>query len=454
MAVATTDPIRLPPGPRVPNIVSVVILTALKHRWVLVLGRRYGGTFTMNLPVFGNIVVISDPILIKDVFSTSSDLIERPTTLLGPVFGPGSTFSLTGKDHLMRRRLVLPAFHGRGVRSYEHIVEEEVMKETADWPEGREFETLETMSRLTLNSILRAMFGEDKDVLDELRSLLPAMVSLGSRLRMVPSVAGRDFGRWSPGGRLLRLRRRFDTVVKTLIAKARADPALEERSDMLAVLLQARYENGEPIPDQHIADELLTLVVAGHETTASQLAWIVERMRRHPELMSRLADEVDAGGSELRQATIFEVQRTRSIFEATTRSVKKRVRLGDWVLPPGTTVQIDFHLAHESEENFPDAASFNPDRFVGTSPKPFRWIPFGGGVNRCVGAGFAAMEMDVAVRTLLREFRFAPTDAPGERLQNRGFSIAPAQGARAVVYRRTAAASGNRVSMSVADHGS
>ena len=170
--------------------------------------------------------------------------------------------------------------------------------------------------------------------------------------------------------------------------------------------------------------------------------------------MSRLADEVDAGGSELRQATIFEVQRTRPNIEGSIRCAKERIRLGDWVLPAGTNVLIDFQLAHESEENFPDAASFNPDRFLGASPKPFRWIPYGGGVNRCVGAGFAAMEMDVALRTLLREFRFAPTDAPAERRQNRGVSIAPARGARAVVYRRTAAASGDRVSVSVADHGS
>ena len=154
-----------------------MFLTALWHRWLLALGRRYGGTFTINLPIFSKMVVISDPILVKDVFSTSSDLIERPTNLLGPVFGPGSTFSLTGKEHLERRRLVLPAFHGKGVRSYEHIVEEEVMSETASWPEGREFETLESMSRLTLNSILRAVFGEEEDVLDELRRLLPAMVT-------------------------------------------------------------------------------------------------------------------------------------------------------------------------------------------------------------------------------------------------------------------------------------
>ena len=171
-----------------------------------VLGRRYGGTFTINLPFFGKTVFISDALLVKGIFSTSDDLIERPTNVLGPVFGPGSTFSLTGKEHLKRRKLVLPAFHGKGVRSYEHIVEEEVMNETANWPEGREFETLETMGRLTLNSILRAMFGEEGDVLDELRSIMPAMVTLASFVHLMPSIVGRDFGRWSPGGRLSRLR--------------------------------------------------------------------------------------------------------------------------------------------------------------------------------------------------------------------------------------------------------
>src|SRR3954454_3388681 len=453
MATATIEPVRLPPGPRVPKMVQgIAFLTALCEV-VPALSRRYGDTFTINLPALGKMVVISDPILVKDVFSTSSDLIERPTNL-GRVFGPGSTFSLNGDEHLERRRLLLPPFHGKRVSTYERIVEEEVMREIATWPEGREFKTLPSMMRLTLNAILRAVFGAQGSVLEELRVALPAAITLGSPLHVLPPIVRRDFGRWSPGGRLLEYRRRIDAVIDSLIADARADPAFEERSDVLSLLLQARYENGDPIPDRHIADELLTVVAAGHETTASQLAWTVERLRRHPEVLSRLADEVDAGGSELRQATIFEVQRTRSIFEATTRCVKKRIRLGDWVLPPGTTVLVDIQLAHESEENFLDAASFNPDRFVGTSPKPFRWIPFGGGVNRCVGAGFAAMEMDVALRTLLREFRFAPTDAPGERLQNRGFSNAPGRGARAVFYRRTAAASGDRVSMSVADHGS
>ena len=452
MATATTEPIRLPPGPRIPKTIQGIAFLTAMCEVVPALGRRYGSTFTINLPVFGKTVMISDPILVKDLFGTSSDLVERPTNL-GHVFGPGSTFSLNGPEHLERRRLVLPAFHGKRVGSYERIVEEEVMRETASWPEGREFEVLPSTSRLTLNAILRAVFGEEEHALDELRRLLPATITVGSVLHQLPSVVGRDFGRWSPGGRLLRYRRRIDAVIDSLIAKARADPNFEERTDVLALLLQARYENGDPIPDRHIADELLTLVAAGHETTASQLAWVVERLRRHPELLARLVDEVDAGGSELRQATIFEVQRTRSTIEASLRRAKERIRLGDWVLPEGTQVFVNFQLAHESEENFPDAASFNPDRFLGTNPKPFRWIPYGGGVNRCVGAAFANMEMDIALRTLLREFRFEPTDAAGERRFYRGVAIVPARGGRAVVYRRTAAVLGDRDAVSVADHG-
>ncbi|MBV8350592.1 MAG: cytochrome P450, partial [Mycolicibacterium sp.] len=216
----------------------------------------------------------------------------------------------------------------------------------------------------------------------------------------------------------------------------------------------ARYENGEPLPDRHIADEMLTLLASGHETTASSLAWAVERLRRHPQLLSRLTDEVDAGGSELRQATIWEVQRTRPVLDGTTRRTKTRIRLGDWVIPENTTLIFNIRQAHAAEESFPDAASFNPDRFMGTVPKPFAWIPFGGGVNRCVGAAFANMEIDVALRTMLRELRFAPTDAPGERQRWRGVATAPARGGRAVVYRRTTTAPSHADSAAVADHGS
>ncbi len=247
----------------------------------------------------------------------------------------------------------------------------------------------------------------------------------------------RDLGPWSPWGRHLRYRRRFDAIVNSLIANARVDPGLQERKDVLALLVQAHYDNGEPIPDRHIADEMLTLVVSGHETTAGSLAWAVERVRRHPQLLRRLTEEVDAGGSDLRQATISEVQRVRPVLDAFVRRTKTRIRMGDWVIPEGTNLVFSLPLIHDSEESFPDATSFNPDRFVG-APKPGAWIPFGGGVNRCVGAAFATMESDITLRTLLREFHFVPTDAPDERGRWRGVANVPARGARAVVYRRTA----------------
>jgi cytochrome P450 len=417
--------------------------------------RRWGTPFTVNLPVLGQAVVVSDPTLLKDLFSTSFDLVERPIDLLSlsEVFGPGSTFSLVGDEHLARRRLLAPPFHGSRLKSYESIIEKEVMREIANWPEGREFKTLEPMLRLTLGSILRAVFGAEGAALDELRVLMPALVTLGSRIVMLPTMLRRDFGRWSPKGRFLQYRRRFDAVIDELIANARTDPALEERSDVLALLVQARDENGEPIPDRHIADELLTFVAAGHETTASELAFALERLLRHPRLLSRLADEVDAGGSELRLATISEALRTRPSIDGTLRRTKKRIRLGEWVLPENTTVIIYNELTHMSEENFRDAASFDPDRFVGTNPPPFKWIPFGGGVNRCPGASFANIEMDVTLRTLLREFRFAPTDAAGERRRNRGVAWVPARGGRAVVYRRANSASRDAGSVSSANHG-
>jgi cytochrome P450 len=310
------------------------------------------------------------------------------------------------------------------------------------------------MTRLTLNAIMRATFGERADALDELRIVIPPLITLGSLLQRMPPVVRREYGRWSPGSKLAAYRRRFDVVIDELIAEARAESSLADRGDMLALLLQARYEDGQPISDRHIADELLTLVAAGHETTASQLAWAVERLRRHPEVMTRLTEEVDAGGSDLRQATIYEIQRVRPTIAASLRTTKARVRVGDWVLPPDTSIMVDFQLAHESDTNYTDPEAFNPDRFIGGPPPSFRWVPFGGGINRCVGASFAHMEMDITLRTLFREFRFTATDAPDESRNFRGVALAPGKGARAVVYRRTNPAASDRDSVSVADHGS
>jgi cytochrome P450 len=458
MATATTEPVRLPPGTRVPKPIQTLQFLVSNHAMFSGLSRRYDSDVVrVNLPRNNHAVVINDPVLAKELFNTGTELVERPPSgagSIGEAFGPGSTFSLAGDEHRERRKLLAPPLHGKRMRSYDRIIEEEVTREIATWTEGREFETLEPMLRITVGAILRAVFGAEGPALEELRETVPAMVTLGSLLVVCPPIMRKDLGPWSPWGRFLKQRRRFDAVIASLIAEARADPYIGDRNDVLALLLQARYEDGEPISDEHIKDELLTLLGSGHETTASSLAWALERLSRHPELMTRLAEEADAGGSELRQATIWEVQRTRPVLDGTTRRTKTRIRLGDWVLPEGTNIIISIKLAHDSEESFPDAGSFNPDRYMGTNAKPVAWIPFGGGVNRCVGAAFANMESDVVLRMLLREFRFVPTDAPGERARWRGVATVPAKGARAMVHRRTDKPSYGAVSVSAADRGS
>jgi cytochrome P450 len=433
---ATTDPVRLPPAPRIPKIVQGLAFATARDWAVALMARRYGSAFTLNLPIFGKTVVISERALVKDLFTTSTDLVGFASNL-GTVLGPGSSFSLDGEAHRDRRKLLVPPFNGKRMQGYEQIVEEEVLREIAEWPEGQEFETLRPMMRITLNAILRTVFGAEGAAFDELRQLLPPAVAVGSRLAVLPHIARRDLGRWSPGSRFKRFRRRYDEIVESLIADALADPGLGQRGDVLSLLFQARYEDRTSISRQHVADELLTLLTAGHETTATTLAWTIERLRRHPGLLARLTDEVDAGGSALRQATIWEVQRTRPVIDATTRTTRRRIRLGEWVIPERHAVIVSIALAHKSELNFADPYSFNPDRFVGNPPDNYAWIPFGGGVRRCIGATFANMEMNVTLRTLLREFEFATTDSAGEQRHSRGVAAAPARGGRAVVYRRS-----------------
>jgi cytochrome P450 len=436
MAQATTEPVRLPPGPRTPRSVQGLKFLTSRRSSVGTLARRYGPAFSLNLPIFGKTVMISDPVLVKDLFTTGGDLVGRATNL-GEVLGPGSTFSLDGEEHRERRKLLVPPFHGKRMAGYESIVEEEVLREIAGWPEGVEFETLPGMMRITLNAILRAVFGAEGAAFDELRELLPQAVLVGSRLAVLPPFFRRDLGSRSPGAKMRRYRRRYDEIIDTLIAEARADPAFEDRTDVLSLMLRARHEDGSAISNRHIADELLTLLTAGHETTATTLAWAIERIRRHPELLARLREEADAGGSELRQATIWEVQRVRPVIDGTSRRTLQRIRLGEWVIPENHVVMVSIALAHASRDRFPDPSGFNPDRFIGVPPDNYTWIPFGGGIRRCIGAAFANMEMTVTLRTLLRELTFEPTSAPGEAYHSRGIANAPGDGGRAVVHRRS-----------------
>ena len=427
-----------PDGPSLPRFVQGGMALAAPLRTMRRLRERYGPAFTIDVPIFGKAVVISDPAEVKQLFTTSPEIADNLDINLGRVLGPNSFFALSGDAHKRQRKLLVPPFHGRRLRAYEAIVEEEAVREMATWPEDREFVTLDSMMRITLNAILRAVFGADGAELAALRELLPAMVKLGSRLAVLP-IPRTDLGRWSPWGRGLAYRREYDAIVGRLIAAGRQDPRLDDRDDVLALMLQSRYDDGAGLSRDEIADQLLTLLTAGHETTATTLAWAVERLRRHPAVLRRLADEADAGGSDLREATILEVQRVRPVIDRTARQVRApTMRLGRWTLPKGQVVLVSIYLIHTDEALFPRALSFDPDRFVGSRPDTYQWIPFGGGVRRCIGAAFAHMEMNVVLRTLLRDFTLEPTSERGERWHSRGIAWCPAKGGRAVVHRRPA----------------
>ena len=431
-----SDSVRLPPGPALPRALQGIAFVASRRRTLQLMQKRYGSSFTIDIPVFGRSVVISDPALVKQLYMTNPEIAGNVEANLGRVLGRGSLFNLDGAAHRRQRKLLVPPFHGKRMHTYEAVIEEEFRREAATWPEGVEFSTLDSMMRITLNAILRAVFGAEGAEFEGLRRLLPPWVALASQLAVVP-VPRVDLGRWSPWGRFNIRRREYDALIESLIDKALADPMFDERSDVLALLLRSRYEDGKPMTRSHIADELLTLLAAGHETTATTLAWAVERLRRHPSVLRRLVAEIDSGGTELLQATILEVQRTRPVIDLHARSVvADTMQLGEWVIPKRHTIVVGIGLIHADDSVFPDAARFNPDRFVGVRPDTYAWVPFGGGTRRCIGAAFANMEMNVVLRTMLHDFDLATTNAKDESWHSRGVASAPARGGRAIMHRR------------------
>ncbi|OMC22826.1 cytochrome P450 [Mycobacterium sp. SP-6446] len=435
-APPVSQAVRLPPAARIPKPLCGLFFATSRRGMIKLLARRYGNVFAINLPMFGRVVVVGEPDLAKQIFTTSPDELGNIQPNLSRMFGSGSVFALDRDDHRRRRRLLAPPFHGRSMKNYEAIIEEETLRESAHWPEGEPFATMPSTMRITLNAILRAVFGADGAELDELRRIIPPWVTLGSRLAALPKPV-RTYGRFSPWGRLARWRRQYDIVIDKLIAAEQADPNFEERTDVLALMLRSTYDDGSVMSRKDIGDELLTLLAAGHETTAATLGWAFERITRHPDLLAALVEEADNGGSELRQATILEVQRARTVIDFAARRVyPPTYQLGEWTIPRGYSMIVSIAQIHENPSVFPDPERFDPQRYIGTKPSSFAWIPFGGGARRCVGAAFANMEMDVVLRTVLRHFTIETTSAPGERWHCRGVAYTPKDGGRIVVRRR------------------
>ncbi|GAA1459026.1 cytochrome P450 [Williamsia maris] len=431
----------LPPSSRLPRSVQGALFIASRRRLFALMRRRHGVDYTVNVPMFGNAVVLGDTDLIRQLFLSGSDAVHNIRPNLGRVLGRASMFSLEGEEHRRQRKLLTPPFHGRRMREYESIIAEETLAEARTWPSGSEFESLAPMMRITLNAILRAVFGAEGEELEVLRRHMPEWIEQGSRISVLPKPPF-DFP-GSPWRRFHTNRRRFDDLVDTLVAKAQADPDFENRSDILSLMLRSRYDDGTALSRKEIADQLLTMLAAGHETTANTLAWAIERLTRHPDVLRRLYDEVDAGGSELRQAVIYEVQRSRPVIDLCGRTVTaESLTLGEWTIPRGRVVLVSIAQVQADEALFPHADRFDPDRFLGSKPSTISWIPFGGGTRRCIGAAFANMEMDVVLRELLRHYAIEMTTAADEAWHSRGVAFNPAKGGRVRLSPRGVASTG------------
>lgn len=428
--------VNLPPALRAPMPLQGIAYAFARRQLVSWMARRHGPVFRIHIPMFGRTVMVADPQLAKQLFMAPTDAVGNIQPNLSRILGPGSVFALDGAEHKRRRRLLTPPLHGKSVKNYEKLFEEETLRESANWPEGRPFETLEPMMRITLNVILRAVFGAEGEKLDELRRIIPPWVTLGSRLAVIPSPPT-TFGRWTPWGRLADYRRRYDEVIDRLIDEVRADPRFGERDDVLALLLRSTYEDGTEMSRSEIADELLTLLAAGHETTASTLGWAFERISRHPEVLAKLVAEAATDDNEYRQATIYEVQRNRTVIDFAGRHVyAPTFELGEWVIPRGYSIVVALAEIHEQAEDYVDPERFSPERFVGSRPSPLVHVPFGGGTRRCIGAVFANVEMDIVLRTVLRHFVIEPTTAPGEKVHSRGVAYTPKAGGQVTLRRR------------------
>lgn len=431
---------KLPPAPPrvIPKGLQGIAFFAARRRSTEQLARRYGGAFRLDVPVFGRLVIVADPRLAKKVFTSTTDELGAIQPNLSRLLGSGSVFGLDGEEHRRRRKLLAHPFRAGNMRNYERIVEQETLREIADWPDGTAFPTLPAMKRITLNVILRAVFGAEGDDFDELRQVIVPWAKWGSRLSTLP-LPNRTYGRYTPWGRLAEWRGKYDTIIDRIIDKsqsgAQSGSELEDRGDILSLMLRSAYDDGSPMSREDVRDDLLTLLVAGHETTATTLAWVFERLTRQPEVLSALVEEADTDDNELRHAAIYEVQRTRSVIDFSGRRVRApSFELGEYVIPEGYSIVVSISRCHADATTFPDPDRFDPQRYIEGKPSPFAWVPFGGGTRRCAGAAFAKMEMNVVLRTILRHLTIETTTAPPEKIRAGGLGFLPKDGGRVVVH--------------------
>jgi cytochrome P450 len=393
-------------------------------------------------------VVTSHPDHVRSLFTAKP--ADAPSLTgespLRPILGPNSVLTSVGDRHLRQRKLLLPPFHGEAVQRYVELIAQVAEREIDGWPVGEPFALAPRMQAVTLDVIMGGIFGIEGTPArgtpeDRLRETLRRLLRVSTHL-LWQLVELRNLGRQEPRGILRAALRLLDRHLYAAIRARRATGATPGRTDVLSLLLEARDDEGRLLTDEELRDELLTLVLAGHETTANSLAWTFERLLRTPEAYARLrrvACSAGEEGDEYVEATVHEGMRVRPVIPIVVRLARRPWRLGEYVVPAGTPVAISIVALHHREDVYPDPHAFRPERFLDRKPGTYTWVPFGGGTRRCLGAALAMAEQRVVLRAIARRTELVAPDAAPERARQRNVTMIPRHGCRVVVQRRRAA---------------
>jgi cytochrome P450 len=443
-AAGGSDGATLPPGPRVPAFLQT-LLWGVAPTWVMDrYTRRLGEAFTLTFwPSGMQLVLVGDPEAVKTVFTAPPEVAPSGAgaSPIASVLGRSSVLILTGSEHMRQRKLLLPPFHGERMREYEQVIVQETRGDMAGWRLGEPMRLLDHTRQITLGVIVRAVFGVEAERMGPMCAAIAGLLETRT-LTVLRVLLSRPTGA-RPTGSIGRALERLDELIYEEIARRREQSDLAERTDILSLLLLAHDEQGEAMSDEELRDELVTLLVAGHETTATAVAWAVERLVRHPEQLRRLTEEIDAGESdEYMTAVVNETLRVRPVVPLVARMLTTELEVAGYRLGAGTRVMPSIYMTNRNARVHEAPTEFRPERFVGKAPETFSWIPFGGGIRRCIGASFALLEMKLMLRTMLSELEPRLPDGRrwrgGELVRRRAVTLVPAAGTRVVWERRRA----------------
>ena len=425
----------LPPGPRSPAVAQALAWLFRPVPYMEAARRRYGKVFLARLGPEQRVAFLSDPALVEAVFTGDSELLRTGDIngIFKRIIGRDSILVLDGEEHMRSRRLLLPAFHGSNLEGFEAAMVDAAEAEVAGWPVGRPFPALPRIHRISTEVVTRAIFGtREDDRPEDVRQVLPRFLELCRTPAVFIPWLRRELRGASPWGRLVRSIAELDEILFDRIRRRRGMVDLDSRPDVLSKLVQARDPEGEGLSDEQIRDQLVTLLVAGHETTSGALAFAVEQIVQHPRVLDRLEAATRGGDERYLEAVIKESLRRRPVLPIAGRKLTARARLGDYVLPAGTVLMPCIYLLHHEPELYPHPEEFTPERFLDGSASTYTWIPFGGGIRRCAGAAFASLEMKVVLRTIFGRMSVRAA-GPAEPPVRRSVSLAPRRGAEIIV---------------------